>query len=408
MSLKIKQLGFLLLTLTLNIPYVFAQNGAVVSMGAGYTNNVYYSLQDGFVAEVANTSWDVAFTTDLFDASIQINASAGIEVFIASNDLADWSSVDTAGIFNSALYNSTSDWALGAFNQGGSGAFNYGWGTYNTTTHNVTGSRIFVLRYPDGTYKKFAIEQMAASGTYSFKYANLDGTDEQQATISKTMYSSKAFVGYHFATNEVVDFEPAKGTWDLLFTKYFAEVGPSVYYPVTGVLTAPGIATAVRTGVPVASDSYDGLVFEDSLGAIGYNWKSFNMTTFTYDIQDSLVYFVRGEDFKIQKVYFTGFEGSSTGNIDLNIGSVLNLSNIEWGNAQYQIFPNPAQDRLWVKSELDAELSILNSAGQVVLHEGRVFGNAALDISQLPAGIYTVRLGDAQSGRVHYESLIVQ
>lgn len=116
MSLKIKQLGFLLLTLTLNIPYVFAQNGAVVSMGAGYTNNVYYSLQDGFVAEVANTSWDVAFTTDLFDASIQINASAGIEVFIASNDLADWSSVDTAGIFNSALYNSTSDWALGAFN----------------------------------------------------------------------------------------------------------------------------------------------------------------------------------------------------------------------------------------------------------------------------------------------------
>ena len=410
MSTKIKQLVAVILINTLSLSYVSAQGGASISMGAGYANDVYYSLSDGVVATVPNNDWDVAFTTDLFDATVRVNAAAGIEVFLASADLTDWSTLDTTGIFDSPLYNSDASWTVGAFNQQSSGSFNYGWGTYNTTTHNVLGTRIYVLRYPDGSHRKFAIEQMLASGTYTFKYADLDGSNETQGTLSKTAYSGKPFVAYSFASNSVVDREPASGTWDLLFTKYFAAVAPGVYYPVTGVLTAPGVATAIRTGLPVLDDSYASLSFEDSLGAIGYNWKAFNMTTFSYDIADSVVYFVRNANFGIQKLYFTGFDGSATGNVDFNVGEVLNVSVEEAATSGLNIYPNPVSDRLWINMEDAAggAIQLVNASGRVVANWKGDFSGRALDVSGIAPGFYTIVYRDDRTNQSIRQPLIIK
>lgn len=410
MSLKIKHLGAIFLTTTLSFSYVSAQGGASISMGAGYSNDVFYSFSDGVVAAVPNNNWDVAFTTDLFDASVRVNAAAGIEVFLGSEDLASWSTLDTAGIFDSPLYNSDASWSVGAFNQQASGSFNYGWGTYNTTTHNVQGTRIYVLRYPDGSHRKFAIEQMLATGTYTFKYADLDGSNEMQGTLSKTAYSNKSFVGYSFASNSVVDREPAKGSWDLLFTKYFAAVAPGVYYPVTGVLTAPGVSTAIRTGVPVLDDSYASLSFEDSLGAIGYNWKSFNMTTFSYDIPDSVVYFVQDANFEIQKLYFTGFEGSATGNVDFNVSEILNVSVEEVSAIGLNLYPNPASDRVWMNlhDAVRGTVQLMNTGGREVARWKGAFSGRSLDVSEIAPGFYTLIFWNEETNQSIRQPLIIK
>jgi hypothetical protein len=44
-----------------------------------------------------------------------------------------------------------------------------------------------------------------------------------------------------------------------------------------------------------------------------WDWKPFNMTNFICEIVDSLVYFVKPGNGDVYKLYFTGFDGSTTG-----------------------------------------------------------------------------------------------
>ena len=48
---------------------------------------------------------------------------------------------------------------------------------------------------------------------------------------------------------------------------------------------------------------------------IGYDWKSFNLGTFQYDILDSLSYFVAAKNDTAYQLQFLEFPGGSTGNI---------------------------------------------------------------------------------------------
>ena len=52
----------------------------MISTGSGYTNAVFYSLENGEVANVSNEDWDVAFNTSLFAVDIRINGGKGVEL----------------------------------------------------------------------------------------------------------------------------------------------------------------------------------------------------------------------------------------------------------------------------------------------------------------------------------------
>jgi hypothetical protein len=373
--------------------YISAQTPETISMGSGYANDIYYSAENGVVQTEANDNWDVAFTTDFFDASVIVNHAKGIEVFVASNSVSDWETIDTNGVFANPVYNSTESWSVGAFNQNGSGQFNFGWGNYNTVTHNVNGSRIFILRYQDGSLKKMIIDDMLTSGVWNFRIADLDGSNLINETLNKTGNGDKYFMYYNIATESTVDREPTKGSWDMIFTKYYSEIIPGAYYSVTGVLSAPGVQVAERANVPVASDDYNGLVFETFLDEIGYDWKSFNMGTFQFELTDSLVYFVQQSDFEVYKIYFTAFEGSGTGNIGVVRGSALNLGTEE-NEIEISAYPNPTTDYLNLRGE-----GLNGSVVRVMDLMGRVVYSSTLDsdYTQLStvdwnSGMYTVEL----------------
>jgi hypothetical protein len=373
--------------------YVSAQTAETISMGSGYANDIYYSVENGVVKTEANGNWDVAFTTDFFDASVIVNHAKGIEVFVASDNASDWETIDTVGVFANPVYNSTESWSVGAFNQNGTGQFNFGWGNYNTVTHNVSGSRIFILRYQDGSLKKMIIDDMLTNGEWNFRIADLDGSNLIDETLNKTGNGDKYFMYYDIATETTVDREPVKGAWDMIFTKYYSEIIPGAYYSVTGVLTAPEVQVAERANIPVASDDYSGLVFETFLDEIGYDWKSFNMSTFQFELTDSLVYFVQQGDFEVYKIYFTGFEGSSTGNIDINRSAVLNLGLIE---SQFEVnaFPNPTVDYLNIEGENlhGSSIRVLDMAGRVVYRGSAAANSIRLSTAEWNSGMYTVEL----------------
>ena len=97
-----------------------AQTTDTVSIGAGYANQVWYSLDSNERANASGTSWDLGFQISGFSAAILANTAYGAELYKYPNgDISDWSTLDTAGIDNwTPWHNPSYTWTQGAFNKG--------------------------------------------------------------------------------------------------------------------------------------------------------------------------------------------------------------------------------------------------------------------------------------------------
>lgn len=385
----------------------------VVSTGAGYTNSVFYSLENGEVANVSNEDWDVAFNTSLFGVDIRINDGKGVELYTYPNgDTADFMTLDTAGIAGwTPNYNSSESWDYGAFNDGANGgSFDYGWGVYNSTTHYVTGDSVFVIKTLAGAYKKIWIESLA-SGHYNYKYSDIDNSNMVSESIQLSTYSDKNYFYYSLDNGTVIDREPATGTWDFVATKYLAPQPQGGYYSSTGVLTNRGLKTREARNTPTASALWGDFTEEEAIDVMGYDWKSFNMTTYSYDIEADLSYFISDRAGNIWHIIFTGFGGSSTGDIEFT-KEMISAVSIEENNAiNLGLYPNPASSQvtLLFETEESSIVSIYDLQGKVVYSNeffGTGFNQQVLDVSNLNAGIYNVTI--QSENKIGTQKLIIE
>lgn len=287
-------------------------------MGADYANDIYYDLKKGVVSTVPRNNWDLGFKTNPRSSSILINSTSGIKLWeYPVEDTSKWNSIDTAGMKKSwpQLVNSDTTWSLSAFERNMKGHPDYGWGEYNSLTHDVNGNSIFIIQLQDGSFKKIVItKREAAQNKYHFKYANLDGSSPVSKTINIGDYSKKNFVFYSISTSQVVDREPESDKWDLLLTRYTAMVpmgpGAPLPYPVVGFLQNEGVLAAKMTG-DTASNVYTNAAFQTGFSTIGYDWKrQVSQTSPDYTIVPGQYYFVQTRDKSIVKLVFRKFESS--------------------------------------------------------------------------------------------------
>jgi hypothetical protein len=369
-----------------------------VAMGAGYANEIYYSLSNGEVASVPRNQWDIAFRTPKMSSSIMINEGAGVMLFTYPNsDTTGWAAVDTAGITGwTPMYNSFDDWENGAFSRNATGHPDYGWGIYNTVTHNLVADSLYVIKLRDGSLRKlWIIRKYSSLDKYSFRFANIDGSAESDILLDCNPYTSKNFIGYSIQTSQIVDFEPAANSWDLLFTKYESIQPDGTPYPVTGVITNDGLKTIEYRHVSPDFIAWDLSLADSSRSTIGWDWKSFNMTTFTYEVEDSLVYFVQDMAGNMNKLVFTKFEGSSTGKIVFKKGVVSTGISEKNSFQEIAVYPNPVKDRLNINmnniNSFPMQLILSTLAGQKVYSKTITenTGNAiCIPVNDLPNGMY--------------------
>jgi len=294
-----------------------------VSVEAGYIHQNYYQLSSGNESVAPKNEWDIAFrSSGSMGSSIMINSYSGAALYTYPNAAANatnWQgTLDTAGLSTwPKMYNSETTWEWGAFNQNADGAdqFDLGWGVYDMTTHFVTGDSMFVVKLTDGSFKKLWVKNLA-NGTYNFVYANLDGSAEQTVALAKSAYATKNFGYYSLVNNAAVDHEPIANTnWDLVFTQYTGDLGGGYMSTATGILANSGVLLAKAEHVDVATyNNYQSQTYSPDINVIGWNWKTYNMATNTYTINDSTVFFVQAKDSAIWKVVMKGFGGSTNGN----------------------------------------------------------------------------------------------
>ena len=362
-----------------------------LSLGAGYSNDVYYSLQDGVVKTTGRTDWHIAFTTKIVDAAVLTNSPLGVKLFIGSTNMSDWATFDTTGMSWTPLYNTDLYWTEGAFNHGAAGHPDYGWGNYNSTTHIVNGSKIFVLQMPDTSYKKIAIDQMKTNGDFIFRIANLDGTGEQTKTYNKKDYTNVNFFYYNIETDTAFSREPDNTDWDILFSKYDAELSPGTWYSVTGALQNTATKASIARGIDTAAADWNNYLVSDSVkNIIGHDWKYFDLTNFVWVIEDSLSYFVESHDGNLYQIIFSDWKGASSGDFTFTKKIVSAIGVGENEIAELNIYPNPATDIIRFKSDENLNVEIYNYNGTLLI-SNTVNLNGSLNISDLKAGTYIIK-----------------
>ena len=250
--------------------------------------------------------------------AIRINSVNGVELYMVPNATKeDWEtvSINTGSIdFWDDIHNSDTSWVRGAFNvQHTSDPFDLGWGLYDFTTHDVIGDSIYVVKLSDDSYRKLVIEDLTDE-VWTLKYADLDGGNETNLVIDQNDYPYRNFIYYSFLNEEVLDREPNRGSWDLLFTQYESYVTQDTaqqYYPVSGVLSNLNTKVAEVHDVDVNTEDYSNANFATSMSEIGYDWKEYDFGESAYVVEEDLVYFVQTQKGDIYKIVFTGFGGSS-------------------------------------------------------------------------------------------------
>jgi hypothetical protein len=400
------------LTLVSSFALIAQQVTDTVYIGESYADQSYYSLSNDEVANISNLDWDLAFETAVFGVSIRINGQMGTELYKYPNgDTSDWASIDTTGLSTWEQYhNSDNYWEYGAFNEGAdtSDFFDYGWGNYNPFTHIVVGDSLYILKLSNGDFKKIWIVYMNPNqgiNEYNFKYADIDGENEVEVTIEKDLYATKNFSYYSIQNEEQLDREPDSDTWDIVFTKYIAILEGGTPYPVTGGLTNEQVWSAQADDVDIASASWSDYLFSDTISIIGSDWKSFDLTTFSWVLAEDRCYFVQDVDENIWKIVFTGFGGSSTGLIEFTKEQVGTVGVNEVDNStEFVLYPNPSTDGnvniRFNNTSSSILTTIVDLSGKQVFAE-QYFNQGEqiqqIDVSSFAKGLYIISIENDRS-----------
>jgi|AntRauTorckE5430_2_1112549.scaffolds.fasta_scaffold00684_4 hypothetical protein len=405
MKLKLQFLFAFIVSLT----YLQAQEVSVnTSMGVGYSDQVYYKLSSQAETVFTADVWDVAFyRASNFDLGVRVNDGISIQVYEVANTPEGYGTVDvTDQSAWSKLHNDDTTWNNGAFmNTSLTGPLAFGFGTYDPENNTVVGDIVFVLKYPDGSYKKFFIETYASG--YTFKFSSWDGSAwsaDTNVTIPNSNNQNNIFNYYSLQSQSEVIAEPAASDWDFIFRKYdtfLNQPPPGQYYNVAGVLHNPNIEVAENdepNGIPANPD----LTYSDDINTIGYDWKAFGTSGFV--VNSDRAFYIKYTDNTIYRLTFTAFSGSSSGDLSFVFNDVTTSLSIEGvsENVSFGIYPNPSADKqinlIYDVNTLNTtnnNVAIYSTTGQMVfqseLKSNSGFYNKSLDLSSLSGGVYILK-----------------
>ena len=225
--------------------------------------------------------------------------------------------------------------------------------------------------------------------------------------LAKNNFTGKNFGYYSIATDTVLDIEPLSNSWDLVFSKYMEDIN-GIPYSVTGIRTNIGVE-AVKVYPVNDVNTYDSTkihTYSSNINTIGHDWKKFNFNTFSFDIEDSTVYFVKTDTNTFWKLVMKGFGGSANGNFIFEKTKVSAVTGLfespSLKNGTFKVYPNPTSNRnISIVPNLPnevrtAQLNILNINGQLLRTEPIQINNAldelTIQLDNYKSGIYFIQL----------------
>ncbi len=389
-----------------------------VEIGQDNKLTTFYSLSTGQKTNASYNDWHLAITvrptqypgSTLGGTTIRINEAFGVKVYYVPNaNAAAFSTVDTTGYKQWTLLHD-SDTAIddGALNSNRNLAnqFDFGWGLYSGSNHNVTGDSLYLIELPTGELKKFLVVNLDKDTAFNLKYSDIDNSNLQTLHISKKEYLGKEFVYVNLADNYVSNKEPFAPDWDLQFLKYTAtDILSNRHIPIVGVWLNKGTAATKREHHDVLDNDMSGLNFSTKLNAIGWAWKKpgslfallsgktlFENLEF-YQIEDSLAYFVQTKGGEFYKLVFTRYN-TNNGRIVFHKEKLFAATGVEETEIESAInlFPNPANSVLnIVLPSSPAVLKVMDMTGRLITETTATENIIQLNTGEFATGVYLLQ-----------------
>lgn len=275
---------------------------ASVQLESSYKWQIYYSLESNTqVGRNDKSTWDLGFETAPEGSRIILNMALPMAAYPTNKSNFDAVTIaDTVGVIlrRDSPSGSLDSTAIGD------------WATHSTvyiidrTSKTSNGKR----------WKKMQVLSADASG-YKIRFADIDGTNEQQVNVPKDERYNFSFLS--LADGALVQVEPPKDMWDIVFSQYthiyyHLENTP---YTVTGcLLNRHQTAAAIDTTRDFADISYEHIAeyrFSNHVDAIGFNWKWFSLSGDYYEVDPTKIYVIRTASGKYFKLHFIDYVGTN-------------------------------------------------------------------------------------------------
>jgi hypothetical protein len=425
----------------------FAQSGNwvldSVSMGAGYANDVFYGIDLGTKSLNAGNNWDLGFQIpavsgrdETFNAAVRPNhVKKNIEVYPLRDSASYyWSSIsaaDTVGKTDAskALINNDTSWGTSAFYQNRlvTDPFSFGWGNYSMIDHSITGEYVYLLKMNGDAYKIWIQKYVSTptdSVSYTFRIAKFDGTNDNSVKfyVKTGGFSDRLLAYYDIASNTMLNREPMRNTWDLLFTQYrqLINAGPGIMMPynLTGVLSNAGTEIAdIRHLNPddVNSSNFKSVMTTKSkitthTDEIGSDWKTYVNPgpSGYYQLDDSASFVVKSKNtrnyWQLQFIRFDGGSPAAAGKILFRkryLGTAVGVANVAAQNLNaFTVTPNPSSTDATIlvdaKKALAARLMVTDMGGRIMQSASVDLKNGVnafnLSTANWPSGVYAVQV----------------
>lgn len=273
---------------------------AYVEMGELYPWQIYYSLKNNTeVSKNLYTDWDLGFETTNEGNHIKLNsAKFKMEAYpITSKDFSSITIADTIGV------NSKIDMPSGSLDSTAIGNWNPG--------------DIFILnRGTDEQGKNLGmckIQFISVNTTkYVVRFSNMDGSGDKTMDIEKDNRFNFCFLSFNDG-GKIVNIEPFKTDWDIVFTKYthyYSDL--DIRYSTVGCLlnsykTFAVEDTVSKTFKEINLSKVTNLKFSEFISAIGFDWKEFNLTLNKFSVDPNRFYIIRGQQDIYYKLHFIDF-----------------------------------------------------------------------------------------------------
>ncbi|MCC7050275.1 MAG: HmuY family protein [Bacteroidia bacterium] len=274
----------------------------VINIGYPYLNQVYYNCETNSIVKT-NTKydWDISFECTETGYHVMLNNATGMLAANMGNKT-----------FNEVNSTANAVWLWDAPSGNLDSTALGNWQNNNP---------VYILdrQYDDNGnhlgYKKIQILNTTAT-SYTFKYADLNGNNENTYTIQKN--TEVNFIHFSFNNGgKTLLLEPQKNAWDLLFTNHIHKFSN---------LTMPFVLTQCLTnkynGVVVAEDNNNkfqsitlkdtaSYVFTNYLDEIGSDWKIRNNADNSFTIDPKKSFIIKSTHGFFYKLRFTSFYNSS-------------------------------------------------------------------------------------------------
>lgn len=269
-----------------------------INLESNYSNQIFFNINDRIsITENIKTEWDLGFEASKNGTKIIINSSTFSQISKLEDGNFDdpiiigdfiWQWDNPEGINNGTAFNTDQINSTYILDRG----------------YNIDGSK--------RGYRKIKIDSINNS-SYFFSYCKLDNTDLNNIEIQKDSLFN--FQYFSFNTNNIVNIEPEKNNWDLVFTQYthlFQNNIETPAYLVTGVLTnylndVLVAMDSLNSFESISIDLIDSYNFSNLQNKIGYDWKVFSLDNQTYTVRNEITYIIKDISNRYFKLHFIDF-----------------------------------------------------------------------------------------------------